>query len=89
MPGGLLQLVSYGIEDEILIADPQITFFKTVFRKYTNFSIDTLNTIHSVKFGSNNEISIPKSGELLYKLFIKLDLPKISAYYKTTINDDI
>ena len=89
MAGGLLQLVSYGIEDEILIANPQITFFKTVFRKYTNFSIDTLNTIHSVKFGTNNEISIPKSGELLYKLFIKLDLPKISAYYKTTVNDDI
>ena len=39
MTGGLLQLASYGIQDEILIANPEITFFKTVFRKYTNFKM--------------------------------------------------
>lgn len=56
MPGGLLQLYSYGLQDEIFIKDPQITFFKTVYRKHTNFSIDTINTLHNIKFNTNTKI---------------------------------
>ncbi len=89
MTGGLLQLVSFGIQDDILIGTPEITFFKCVYRKYTNFSIDTLNTIHSVQFGSKFNVNIPKTGDLLYKTYIKLDIPKIIAYYDTTLDDDI
>ena len=89
MTGGLLQLASYGIQDEILIANPEITFFKTVFRKYTNFSIDTLHTLHDAKYGSNIDIKVPKTGDLLYKLFIKLDLPKVIAYYSESLYDII
>jgi hypothetical protein len=89
MGGGLLQLVSYGIQDEILISNPEITFFKTVHRKYTNFSIDTLNTNHEINFNSNQSIQIPKTGELLYKLVIKLELPKVVAYYNTTTEENI
>ena len=39
MTGGILQLVSYGIQDEILISKPEISMFITVYRTYTNFSI--------------------------------------------------
>lgn len=86
MTGGLLQLVSYGIEDDILISNPEITFFKTVHRRYTNFSIDTIQTLHEVKFGSTINIPIPKSGDLLYKIFVKLELPKVVAKYKSIQN---
>lgn len=86
MTGGLLQLVSYGIEDDILISNPEITFFKTVHRKYTNFSIDTIQTQHDLKFGTNINIPIQKSGDLLYKLYVKLELPKIIAKYIPNIN---
>jgi len=89
MPGGLLQLVAYGIEDEILISNPEITFFKTVHRKYTNFTIDTLSTIHDVKYDTTYNILIPKTGELLYKIFIKLDLPKITAEFISNLFDEI
>jgi hypothetical protein len=97
MPGGLLQLISYGIQDDVLMANPEITFFKTVFRKYTNFSIDTLTTLDDVKYGTEMIIPIPKTGDLLYKLYFKLELPKVTANYSMnyeefinkTINTDI
>jgi len=89
MTGGLLQLASYGIQDEILIANPEITFFKTVFRKYTNFSIETFHAINDAKYGTTINAQIPKTGDILYKLFIKLDLPKVTAYYSDTLYDII
>jgi hypothetical protein len=43
MPGGgLIQLVAYGIQDLYITANPQITFFKVVYRRYTNFSIESI-----------------------------------------------
>jgi hypothetical protein len=86
MPGGLLQLYSYGLQDEIFIKDPQITFFKTVYRKHTNFSIDTINTIHNIKFNTNTEIPLSKTGDLLYKLIVKLEFPTVKAYYNESLD---
>ena len=39
MGGGLLQLVATGQQDIYLTGNPQITFFKIVYRRHTNFSI--------------------------------------------------
>ena len=38
MGGGLMQLVAYGAQDIYLTGNPQITFFKVVYRRHTNFS---------------------------------------------------
>ena len=40
MPGGLLQLSAYGAQDFYLTGNPQISFFKTVYRRYTNFAME-------------------------------------------------
>ena len=42
MPSGLIQLVKYGSQDLFFTGNPQISFFKTVYRRYTNFAIDTV-----------------------------------------------
>ena len=41
MPGALIQLVAYGVEDLYLTGDPQITFFKILYRRYTNFAVES------------------------------------------------
>ena len=41
MGGGLLQLVAYGAQDVYLTGNPQITFFKVVYRRHTNFSLES------------------------------------------------
>ena len=40
MGGGLLQLVAYGAQDIYLTGNPQITFFKVIYRRHTNFSME-------------------------------------------------
>ena len=42
MGGGLLQIVAYGAQDIYLTGNPQITFFKIVYRRHTNFSMETI-----------------------------------------------
>ena len=44
MPGGEVQLVAYGEENMYLNEQPQVTFFKVVYRRYTNFSTETVQT---------------------------------------------
>ena len=40
MGGAILQLVAKGAQDAYLISKPEITFFKTVYRRHTNFSME-------------------------------------------------
>ena len=43
MGGGLMQLVAYGAQDIYLTGNPQITFFKVVYRRHTNFSMESIS----------------------------------------------
>ena len=75
MGGGLLQLVAYGAQDIYLTGNPQITFFKTVFRRHTNFAIQSVEqTINgSVKSGSKINFNISRDGDLLSNIILKMD----------------
>ena len=42
MAGGIMELVAYGAQDLHLTGNPQITFFKMIYRRHTNFAIETL-----------------------------------------------
>ena len=45
MGGGLMQLVAYGAQDIYLTGNPQITFFKVVYRRHTNFAIEDIQQV--------------------------------------------
>ena len=47
MGGGLMQLVAYGAQDIYLTGNPQITFFKVVYRRHTNFSMESIQQTFS------------------------------------------
>ena len=53
MGGGFLQLAAYGEEDIYLTGNPQVTFFVSVYKRYTNFSIENIRQyfIGEVDFG--------------------------------------
>jgi len=73
MGGGLMQLVAYGAQDIYLTGQPQITFFKSVYRRHTNFAIESiLQTINgSVATGSRVSVTISRNGDLLKNLWIQ------------------
>lgn len=75
MPGGVLQLAAYGAQDFYLTGNPQISFFKTVYRRYTNFAMEFY------KLTSNNNVGLSENQLVTYKFDIKRNGDLISDVY--------
>jgi len=75
MGGGLMQLVAYGAQDIYLTGNPQITFFKVVYRRHTNFSMEAIEqTINgTVGFGNTLSTTISRNGDLVYRMYVEWD----------------
>jgi hypothetical protein len=73
MGGGLMQLVAYGAEDIYLTGQPQITYFKAVYRRHTNFSIESIeqSVYGSIGFGNSISLVVTRNADLLKKLWIQ------------------
>ena len=73
MGGGLLQLVAYGAQDVYLTGNPQITFFKVVYRRHTNFSIESIQQTFngSATLGSRVTCQISRNGDLVHKVYLQ------------------
>ena len=76
MGGGLMQLVAYGAQDIYLTGNPQITFFKVVYRRHTNFAIESIDQTYNgqADFGKKLTVTIARNGDLLYRLNLEMDL---------------
>jgi hypothetical protein len=86
MPGGEVQLVAFGEENMYLNQQPQITFFKIVYRRYTNFCIETVQTnfIYQANFGKKISCELSKLGDLIHKMWLVIELPNIPILYDLT-----
>ena len=71
--GGLMQLVAYGAQDIYLTGKPQITFFKSVYRRYTNFAVESIqqDVLGSAQFGSQVSVTISRNGDLLKRMWLE------------------
>ena len=76
MGGGLLQLVAYGAQDVYLTGNPQITFFKVVYRRHTNFSIESIQQTFngSATLGSRVTCQISRNGDLVHKVYLQANV---------------
>ena len=80
MGGGLLQIAAYGAQDVYLTGDPQITFFKVVYRRHTNFSMESIEQQFSgsVDFGKSDlSCTISRNGDLINSMFLQVTLPQL------------
>lgn len=77
----LLQLVAHGVQDVYLIGNPQMTFFKTVFKRHTNFSVESVQAtfVGKANFGQKSTILIPRKADLVSGLVLEVDLPSLST----------
>jgi hypothetical protein len=85
MGGGLMQLVAYGAQDIYITGNPQITFFKIVYRRHTNFAIEAIEQTFNGTIGFNKKVSatISRNGDLVTNLWLEIVLTK-SAGVNTT-----
>jgi len=75
MGGGLIQLVAYGAQDIYLTGQPQITFWKSVYRRHTNFAIESILLIPNDPPNLDTRIVVPitRNADLLKKLWIQVN----------------
>ena len=82
MAGGLLQLVAVGAEDMYLTGNPQITYFKVVYRKHTNFSIEAIKQDLDGNLNTSEsslQSTISRTGDLLSKLWLDVQIKACTA----------
>lgn len=80
MTGGLINIVSYGTQDIYLVGTPQISYFKVVYRRYTNFTTESVEVPFDDEVGFNivsNKVIQP-IGDLVNRMYLKIEIPEIS-----------
>ena len=89
MPGGLLQLSAYGSASTYLHADPQVTFFKQVWRRSTAFALESIEMPFSggqPNFGAKVTAPISKGADMAYRAWLQITLPDLAEYSTSTMN---
>ena len=68
-----MQLVAYGAQDIYLTGNPQITFFKVVYRRYTNFAIEAIEQTFNgtTNYGSRVTATISRNGDLIHRCYLQ------------------
>jgi hypothetical protein len=90
MGGALLQLVSCESSENIWInGQPQITFFKKIFRRHTEFAKENISVPFNGLFGSRVTVEIPAYGDLAYQIVLALDIPELDAIYPRSKLEDL
>jgi len=81
MGGGLMQLVAYGAQDIYLTGNPQITFFKVVYRRHTNFAMEAIEQTFngSADFGKKVTCTVSRNGDLVSRMYLEAELPAVNA----------
>lgn len=80
MGGGLLQLVAYGAQDVYLTGNPQITLFKVVYRRHTNFSAECIEIpIDTAKPNGRVSVQVLRNGDLATKTYLRLAVPDLTT----------
>ena len=90
MGGGLMQLVAYGAQDVYLSGNPQITFFKVVYRRHTNFSVEPVQQTWNgaADFGRTVTCNINRNGDLITNMYVVVKLP-VTVVINTNTNESI
>ena len=83
MPGGIMQLIFQGAQDLYLTGNPTMTFFKTVYKRYTQFGTeyitlpyDQIPTFTPTQM-TKATCKIGRNADLLYDTYITYDLPAL------------
>ena len=81
MGGGLMQLVAYGAQDIYLSGNPQITFFKVVYRRHTNFSMESIRQTFNgaADFDRKVTCTVSRNGDLIHRVYVQAELPDITT----------
>jgi hypothetical protein len=86
MGGGLLQLVSYGAQDIYISGNPQITFWKVLFKRHTNFAMESIEVTFNGQADFNKRVTavINRNADLMYRTYVQVVLPAVDLVAGST-----
>jgi hypothetical protein len=81
MGGGLMQLVSYGAQDVYISGNPQITFWKILYKRHTNFAVESIEVTFNGQADFNKRVTaiINRNADLMYKTYVQVVLPEVKT----------
>lgn len=83
--GALTELVSVGLCDQALTGSPTITFFRTVFRRYTNFAMEAHEITASSSSPASAEFMFDRIGDVVFFAYAKIVMPAHQAGYVANV----
>lgn len=91
MAGALMQIVAFGAQNMFLNANPQITFWRVTFRRYTNFAMESIEQTFNgqADFGRRVNVTISRNGDLAYKTYLQVTLPEINQNMANSGTDGV
>ena len=86
MSAGIVQLTAAGIQDIYLNGKPDVSYFVGVYRRHSHFALQTIEYGFDTKpiFGGSVKTKIPRTGDLLMGLSLKVTLPPPSGVQGTS-----
>ena len=75
----MLQLVSYGAQDIYISGNPQITFWKVLFKRHTNFAMESIEVTFNGQADFNKRVTaiINRNADLMYRTYVQVVLPTV------------
>ena len=79
MGGGLLQLVAYGAQDAYLSGNPQITFWRGLFKRHTNFAMEPfrVNLTGQASWGTKHSAILGRHADLVSSCYLEVLLDTV------------
>jgi len=91
MPGGLIQLVGTGAQNELVNGNPSMTHFRSVYRRHTNFAMEQIRltmTASNLEFALSTtktlSCKVERIANLLHDCYLVVTLPDIWSPMKYT-----
>jgi len=87
MAGGLLQLVAYGAQDIYISGNPQITFWKILYKRHTNFAMESIEVTFNGQADFNKRVTavINRNADLMFRTYVQVVLPQIDVSTATQL----
>jgi hypothetical protein len=75
-----MQLVAYGAQDVYISGNPQITYFKVVYRRHTNFATENIRLpLTNANFGNTAYVVVTRNADLITQCYLEVKIPQISV----------
>lgn len=76
-----IQLAAVGSADIFLTGSPQVTFFRSVYKRHVQFSQESIENVFQgpVNFGTRSTVTVQKAGDLAGAVWLQIQLPDLTA----------